>query len=174
MESKEQWKQPYRIPEGLSRVLDTPLGPIRVTEDGNGICSLAFVDAGFGPGPAEPAGLYLAEAEKQLLEYFAGKRREFDLPLSLHGTPFQRRVWTALREIPYGETCSYQHVAQAIGSGRAARAVGMANNRNPIPILIPCHRVVGKDGKLVGYAGGLERKRRLLALEAGHLCSPFS
>ena len=99
-------------------------------------------------------------------EDFAGRRRSFELPLSLRGSEFQTRVWNALGDIPYGETRSYQEIAAAVGNGKAARAVGMANNRNPLPILIPCHRVVGKSGKLVGYAGGLERKRYLLELEA--------
>ena len=145
---------------------DTPVDLLRITEDGHGICAVQFADGADGPGPRGGTGVYLAQAKSQLLEYFAGTRREFDLPLSVHGSAFQERVWNALQSIPYGETRSYQQVSQLIGSGKAARAVGMANNRNPLPILIPCHRVVGKDGKLVGYAGGLERKRYLLDLEA--------
>lgn len=148
---------------------DTPVGLIRIAEDRHGICSLRFTDGMDGPAGGGGEGLYLTEAKGQLLEYFAGKRRVFDLPLSVHGSEFQERVWCALQSIPYGETRSYQQVARMIGSEKAARAVGMANNRNPLPILIPCHRVVGKDGKLVGYAGGIERKRYLLDLETARL-----
>ena len=104
-------------------------------------------------------------AESQLFEYFDGKRKEFDFPLLLQGTTFQKTVWNALRTIPFGKTCSYKDIAQQIGSPKAARAVGMANNRNPIPIIIPCHRVVGANGSLTGYAGGLEIKKNLLNLE---------
>ena len=104
-------------------------------------------------------------APAQLREYFAGTRRTFDLPLAPRGTAFQQRVWAALRAIPYGETCTYGELAAAIGSPSASRAVGMANHHNPIPIVIPCHRVIGANGTLTGYAGGLEIKRKLLALE---------
>ncbi len=144
----------------------TPLGPVHIAEDQWGIISLRFTDGRPGPVQSGPKGIYLAEATRQLLEYFGGKRREFTLPLSVSGSGFQNRVWDALQTIPYGETRSYQQIAEMVGSGRAARAVGMANNRNPIPILIPCHRVVGKSGKLVGYAGGIRRKQFLLELEA--------
>ena len=109
----------------------------------------------------------IAEAFRQLEEYFSGGRREFDLPLNPKGTPFQRRVWDALRRIPYGRTASYKEIAEAIGCPNGYRAVGLANNRNPIAIIVPCHRVVGADGKLVGYAGGLELKQKLLDLESG-------
>lgn len=105
------------------------------------------------------------EAFRQLEEYFAGSRRLFDLPLAPAGTDFQLRCWNALRAIPYGETRSYGDVARAVGSPRAFRAVGMANNRNPIVIVIPCHRVIGSDGKLVGFGGGLDVKASLLELE---------
>lgn len=108
----------------------------------------------------------IAAAARQLTEYFAGKRREFDLPLDAHGTPFQKRVWNALRRIPYGETRSYGDIARAAGSPKGARAVGMANHNNPIGIVVPCHRVIASDGSLGGYGGGLELKRRLLELEA--------
>ena len=109
----------------------------------------------------------LREAGQQLSEYLDGKRKQFSLPLAPVGTDFQRTVWNALIAIPYGETRTYAQIAQQIGSSKAARAVGLANNRNPIPIIIPCHRVIGADGSLVGYAGGLEMKRFLLALEQG-------
>lgn len=105
---------------------------------------------------------------RQLDEYFAGTRREFDFPYRLHGTPFQEKVWAALRDIPYGETRSYKDIAEAIGHPKAFRAVGMANHANPIFIAIPCHRVIGAGGGLVGYGGGLEMKQALLALEKSH------
>lgn len=108
----------------------------------------------------------LKEAARQLHDYLAGKLREFDLPLAPAGTEFMQRVWDALRTIPYGETRSYQEIAQNAGDKKAARAVGHACNRNPIPIIIPCHRVIGAGGKLTGYRGGLEIKSKLLALEA--------
>ena len=112
----------------------------------------------------------IAEAERQLSEYFAGMRTEFELPVVLSGTTFQKTVWEALRRIPFGETKSYVEIASAIGSPRACRAVGAANGKNPIPIIIPCHRVVGKSGSLVGFAGGLEIKARLLTLERQQRC----
>ena len=111
----------------------------------------------------------LAEAERQLTAYFAGELREFSLPLKPAGTDFQRKVWDALREIPYGETRSYAEIAARVGCPRGYRAVGLANNRNPIPILIPCHRVVGANGALTGYAGGLAVKEALLRLEGVRL-----
>lgn len=142
----------------------SPVGLLRLEADGTGLCGVALQgDAELGE--ASPCPL-LAEAAAQLDEYFAGGRRAFTLPLSLHGTPFQRRVWAALCQIPYGETGSYGQVAAAVGSPKACRAVGMANNRNPVMIVVPCHRVIGADGSLVGYGGGLAVKRALLALEA--------
>lgn len=107
----------------------------------------------------------LAEAGRQLGEYFAGNRRDFDLPLALAGSAFMLKVWKALQEIPYGETRSYKEIAAAVGNVKACRAVGMANNRNPIAIIIPCHRVIGANGDLVGYGGGLDKKIFLLELE---------
>lgn len=107
----------------------------------------------------------LEEGRRQLLEYLAGERQTFDLPLAPAGTPFQREVWKALQTIPYGQTRSYGDIARQIGRPKAFRAVGMANHENPIPIFIPCHRVVGSDGSLTGYAGGLELKKALLGLE---------
>jgi methylated-DNA-[protein]-cysteine S-methyltransferase len=109
----------------------------------------------------------LLEAERQLSEYFAGKRMYFDLPLEPDGTAFQKKVWQALREIPFGKTRSYLDLAKRVGSPRASRAVGAANGKNPLSIIVPCHRVVGADGSLTGFAGGLEIKAALLALEAG-------
>jgi methylated-DNA-[protein]-cysteine S-methyltransferase len=107
----------------------------------------------------------LGEAECQLMEYFAGERTTFQLPIHLRGTPFQKRVWQQLLSIPYGHTRSYSHLAVAIGNGSASRAVGLANSKNPLSIIVPCHRVIGASGKLTGFAGGLETKSRLLKLE---------
>ncbi len=111
----------------------------------------------------------LRDAALQLREYLAGTRREFTIPLAPQGTEFMQRVWAQLREIPYGETRCYQEVAEAIGNRNATRAVGLANNRNPIPLFIPCHRVIGKSGKLVGYRGGVEVKNRLIELESSYV-----
>lgn len=109
------------------------------------------------------------KAYKQLNEYFEGKRKEFDLPLKLEGTKFQKQVWRELTKIPYGQTRSYKDIALAIANPKAVRAVGMANNKNPISIVIPCHRVIGSNGDLIGYAGGLEIKKELLNLEKANL-----
>ena len=122
--------------------------------------------------PARPDGAVrdagpLRAALRELEEYFAGERREFSLALEAAGTPFQKRVWQELREIHYGETISYGELARRIGNPRAVRAVGLANGRNPLSIIVPCHRVIGANGTLTGYGGGLERKRKLLALETG-------
>ena len=148
--------------------MDTPAGRLRIEEDGSGICSCYFPGNGEKPWKKGEKTFLLAQAETQLREYFNGKRQEFDLPLSVSGTEFQKKVWKALREIPYGETRSYGDIAKYIGKPTAARAVGMANHHNPIIIVIPCHRVIGAKGDLVGYAGGLDTKKRLLSLEAQH------
>ena len=144
---------------------DSPLGIYTVAEDGEGICALFF---GERPGKEKwtmQETPLLKRAAAQMAEYFSGARRSFDLPLSLKGTPFQMADWAALREIPYGQTRCYQQIAEQLGNPKACRAVGMANNRNPVAVIIPCHRVLGKDRKLVGYAGGLSVKQGLLALE---------
>ena len=112
---------------------------------------------------------FFTEARKQLQEYFAGKRKNFDLKLNPQGTDFQKRVWNALSEIPYGELRSYQDIAIAIGNKKACRAIGMANSKNPIPIIVPCHRVIGKNGKLVGFAIGLKTKQGLINIEKQYL-----
>jgi len=122
----------------------------------------------------EPEHPVLAEAERQLSEYFAGTRRQFDLPLDPRGTEFQKKVWLALRKIPFGKTQSYAEIAKSIGAPRASRAVGAANGKNPLPIVVPCHRVIGANGALTGFGGGLENKARLLALEAGAGAPPTS
>lgn len=123
----------------------------------------------FGEGPvvdsARPAGV-LSEAVEQLTEYFDGRRRTFELPLHPHGTPFDHQVWDVVRSIPYGSTMTYGDIARRLGDPGSSRAVGHANARNPLPIVVPCHRVVGVSGRLTGYAGGVHRKRALLELEA--------
>ncbi|MDD2971537.1 MAG: methylated-DNA--[protein]-cysteine S-methyltransferase [Lachnospiraceae bacterium] len=144
---------------------ETPLGLIRIEEDQYGITSLRFADGKTEKDLMDGKGIYLADAKAQISEYFAQKRKAFDIPLSMRGSEFQKSVWSALRDIPYGETRCYQQIAERIENRKACRAVGMANNRNPILIMIPCHRVVGKDGKLVGYAAGIDRKQYLLEME---------
>jgi len=142
----------------------SPVGPIALESDGTALTALRF-----GPGEEGESCSVLEEAARQLEEYFSGRRQVFDLPLAPTGTHFQQAVWSALLTIPYGETASYGQIAARIGRPKACRAVGMANNRNPISIFIPCHRVVGSDGSLVGYGGGLSRKEYLLRLESGSL-----
>jgi methylated-DNA-[protein]-cysteine S-methyltransferase len=146
----------------LTHGFESPLGPLALTEVDGVLRRLDFTSA-----PSDTTTPLLREAERQLRAYFAGELRQFDLPLDPQGTPFQQQVWAALREIPYGEVRSYGQIAAAIGNPKACRAVGMANHRNPLPILIPCHRVCGSDGSLTGYGGGIERKQWLLELELG-------
>jgi len=144
-------------------VLDTPMGELSVASDGVAVCRVNFGPYD-GPTGDDPV---LAVARSQLDEYFDGTRTIFDLPLAdVGGSPFERAVWAALAKIPYGEMCTYGEVAAAVGDVTAARAVGVACNRNRLPVLLPCHRVVGAGGKLVGFGGGLPRKRYLLELEA--------
>lgn len=145
-------------------LFDTPYGLMGLAEENQAITAL------FLPGQGVPRIMtnetpLLAEGKRQLLEYFARERREFDLPLSPRGTPFREGVWKALLDIPYGKTGTYRELAAAIGNPKAVRAVGQANHFNPIPIIIPCHRVIGADGSLTGYGGGTELKRQLLELE---------
>jgi methylated-DNA-[protein]-cysteine S-methyltransferase len=165
--------------------LESPVGELLASADSEGrITGLHFLTGEEGPGSpaydrlrhgraaARDSGWVrderpLAPLRLQLEEYFAGERQEFELDLAPSGTPFQLSVWRALRAIPYGETASYGEIAAAVGQPGAARAVGGANNRNPIAIVVPCHRVIGASGSLTGYGGGLPRKERLLALEAG-------
>ncbi len=144
---------------------DSPLGKITIVEEGSAITQLYFSsEVPYHDTPCSETAL-LKKAVLQLDEYFAGKRKSFDLPLAPGGTAFQQKVWRALQLIPYGQTRSYRQIAKAAGNEKAARAVGMANNRNPLAIVIPCHRVIGSDGKLVGYGGGLDKKAYLLDLE---------
>lgn len=143
--------------------LDTPLGPITARLDASGaVQSLRFAA---GPGPEKMSAIAADKLSAQLREYFSGERRDFDLPLAPAGTEFQKKVWAELRRIPYGQTISYLELAERIGDPKAVRAVARANALNPIAILIPCHRVIGSDGSLTGYAYGLDRKAGLLALE---------
>lgn len=145
-----------------------PLGMLRLEANGRGLCAVRLCGAPPPcPGQAEAPSPVLQAAATQLDEYFAGQRRSFALPLAPQGTPFQQRVWAALCQIPYGETRTYGQVAAMAGNPRACRAVGMANHANPLMIVVPCHRVIGKNGGLTGYACGLEVKRALLALERG-------
>ena len=151
----------------LIRAMNTPIGPLYITADEKAITSILFGDEQTQPVFTEYP--LLKEAEKQLQAYFEGKLREFDLPLRAEGTPFQQRVWLALRDIPYGKTASYLDIARAIGNPKAVRAVGLANGKNPLTIVVPCHRVIGSNGKLVGYGGGLWRKEWLLKHEGAIL-----
>jgi methylated-DNA-[protein]-cysteine S-methyltransferase len=152
-------------------ILASPLGPLLLTSDGRSLTGLHTQSDKYRPqiGPdwiEDDAAAPFAQAKAQLREYFDGRRTEFDLPLNAQGTEFQMRVWRALCGIPCGETISYAELARRIGNPNASRAVGMANSRNPISIIVPCHRVIGADNSLTGYAGGLDRKRALLELEA--------
>jgi methylated-DNA-[protein]-cysteine S-methyltransferase len=149
----------------LYDTIDSPLGELLLAGDGRVLTTLR-IDGAPGASWCRAPGPF-REAADQLRAYFAGELREFDLPLAPHGTPFQQRVWAALREIPYGTTIGYAELAAAVGRPGAARAVGAANGRNPIAVVIPCHRVIGASGTLTGYGGGLARKRLLLDLEAG-------
>lgn len=144
-------------------VFDTPVGPMALEEDGGGLTALYLPNSPMSPvGEETPL---LARGKEELLAYLAGERRDFDLPLAPQGTPFQQRVWSALAEIPYGQTITYGELARRVGCPKGSRAVGQANHRNPLPILLPCHRVVGASGTLTGYGGGLELKEWLLRLE---------
>lgn len=149
-------------------LVESPLGPLTLRADDGVLTGLYLPEHRRGPVPGalgarDDAGL--PAVREQLAAYFAGERTAFDVPLELRGTAFQQRVWAALQEIPYGETRTYGQLAAALGAPSASRAVGLANGRNPISIVVPCHRVVGASGSLTGYAGGVERKRALLALE---------
>lgn len=152
-------------------VMDSPIGPLTLVVQGDELIRLAMEAQRHRPaaemfGPPTPADHpLLDEAKAQLTQYFEGRCTTFDLPLRLRGTAFQKRVWAALREVPYGTTISYGQLAARIGSPRASRAVGLANGRNPIAVIVPCHRIVAADGSLGGYGGGAERKQHLLSLE---------
>lgn len=143
----------------------TPLGTLRISGSEAGVRAIQFLDEAPPALPAELLPAVLSACVQQLQEYFAGQRRSFEIPLDLRGTPFQRRVWELLQHIPFGETRTYLDLALALGDVKAVRAVGAANGQNPVPIIVPCHRVIGQDGQLVGYGGGLWRKEWLLAHE---------
>ena len=148
---------------------DTKIVKIGIEENGLAITKIYFINKDMQEEITEINETeLLKEAIRELNEYFDGKRTSFDLQLELQGTEFQKKVWKALKEIPFGETRSYGQIAKLIGNEKASRAVGMANNKNPIPIIIHCHRVIGANGKLVGYAGGLDIKERLLNLEKNY------
>lgn len=148
---------------------ETPVGILEIEENGSGITKVHFSSEeernSLKEKPELKETALIKKAAKQLKEYFAGKRKLFELPLEPEGTEFQKKVWDALLKIPYGETRSYGQIAEQIGNKKASRAVGMANNKNPIAIIVPCHRVVGANGSLTGYAGGLNIKDILLNLE---------
>jgi len=154
----------------VSKTIPSPVGDLTLVASDAGLAAVLWENdsprrvplAITGEDPKHPV---LREAERQLKDYFAGKRTSFDLPLDFHGTEFQKRVWKALLKIPFGETRSYGQIARALGKPTAMRAVGAANGKNPISIIAPCHRVIGKDGQLTGFAGGLKAKAHLLALE---------
>jgi methylated-DNA-[protein]-cysteine S-methyltransferase len=150
---------------GGRMIIDSPVGPLTLVERDGALARLAFGRL----GQSSPPSPFLDGVAAQLREYFAGERQAFDVPLAPSGTEFQLACWRALAEIPYGETRSYGEQARHIGRPDRARAVGAANGANPIAIILPCHRVIGADGSLVGFGGGLETKRRLLDLEAGIL-----
>jgi methylated-DNA-[protein]-cysteine S-methyltransferase len=151
--------------------LDTPIGELLLAGDDDALSLVSFPEGSMRRDPA-PDWIYnekpFVAARRQLTEYFAGERREFDLPLKLSGTEFQMSVLEALQQIPYGETTSYADIAERVGRPKAVRAVGAANGRNPIPIIVPCHRVIGSHGELTGFGGGLDTKEALLRLEAEH------
>lgn len=153
--------------------VDSPVGPLRLVTDGEHLTGLFFAEHRHAPEDFGPqielaeAPQVLRDAQEQLGEYFAGERTTFDLPLAARGTDFQKRVWALLEQIPYGQTWSYGQLATELGQPGASRAVGLANGRNPISIVVPCHRVVGSTGAITGYGGGVERKQVLLDLERG-------
>lgn len=151
-------------------VIDSPYGPLTLVADDGVLCGLYQTGQRHRPpqenfGPRDDS--LFGETTEQLEAYFAGELKEFTMRLRLHGTPFQRAVWDQLRRIPYGETRGYGELAETLGNPGASRAVGLANGKNPIGIIVPCHRVVGANGSLTGYGGGLDRKQRLLDFESG-------
>jgi methylated-DNA-[protein]-cysteine S-methyltransferase len=154
------------------RMHASPLGKLLLAASERGLCGLYFDEHRHFKGPqgwvASDDDPHLLRAAEQLDDYFDGRRQVFDLVLDLAGTPFQQKVWERLPQVPYGATASYLGHAQAVGAGHAVRAVGTAIGRNPVSIIVPCHRIVAGDGALTGYAGGLERKRYLLAFEAAN------
>lgn len=149
-----------------SGTVTTPLGLVYVGSDGDSVTEVYFTETNTTESQSCPV---VDQALQQLKEYFAGQRQHFDLPLNAQGTAFQQAVWQQLQKIPYGQLASYKDVALAVDNPKGVRAVGMANNRNPISIIIPCHRVIGTNGSLTGYGGGLDKKQWLLALEKSQI-----
>ncbi len=149
----------------MKRTLSTPLGTLHLAATAHGLCRVAWTDAPCPADSSPAAARILDDTARQLADYLAGKRRVFDLPLDVKGTDFQRRAWALVAAIPFAETRSYKDLALALGDGNATRAVGGANARNPLCLVVPCHRVVASDGSLGGYAGGAGAKRALLGLE---------
>jgi methylated-DNA-[protein]-cysteine S-methyltransferase len=151
---------------------DSPVGPLLLAGDSNALMRVSFESSKHSAVPQtgwKQNRAAFAEVIRQLQAYFRGELRVFDVPLAMEGTEFQLRVWNALRAIPYGETISYAQLAERIGNPKAVRAVGLANGSNPIPIIVPCHRVIGSDGSLTGFGGGLSTKKKLLELESKQL-----
>ena len=149
---------------GVAVIIDSPVGPLTLEAEADGLTRIAFGVVHHDDSPHS----VLQTAIRQLDEFFAGKRKTFDVPLALRGTAFQLEVWRALSKIPYGATRSYTQIAESIGRPAATRAVGAANGANPIPIIVPCHRVIGSNGSLTGFGGGIDVKRWLLDFEAGY------
>ena len=146
----------------MTHAFNTPIGAVRLTEEDGSIIRIELTDAA---APSSAPTPLLREAEHQITAFLRGDRRQLDFPIRMVGTPFQQRVWRALQQIPYGTTRTYGEIASAVGNPRASRAVGMACNKNPLLLIVPCHRVVGVNGKLVGFAYGTDTKRQLLLLE---------
>ncbi len=154
------------------RYLESPIGTLRLCAGGGSLRAIEF-EGHYTPGePDDHDDPILADCARQLEQYFAGELRQFDLPLEPGGTAFQRAVWRALADIPYGQVCSYRDIARRLDKPGAVRAVGAANGRNPLPLVVPCHRVIGSDGSLTGYAGGLAVKTKLLELEGALASAP--
>lgn len=165
----------------VKTIIDTPLGPLEIAATEKGICQVGFAERTVAHGGVEEVtdhyaativtgeNEHLKQAIRELGEYFAGQRTQFTVALDTPGTPFQREVWTALLDLSYGQTASYGQIAQRIGKPKGSQAVGLANGRNRVAIIVPCHRVVGANGKLTGYAGGIERKKWLLRHESASL-----
>jgi len=170
-----QTEQAKQSKQTMYTTVDSPIGELLLVGDGDTLSGLYMQD---GRKPRRIATNWsesaapFADVKRQLEEYFTGERTTFDVKLAAEGAPFEREVWHALEEIPYGETVSYGEIARRVGQPTAARAVGTANGRNPIAVIVPCHRVIGADGSLTGYGGGLERKRLLLELERGQARLP--
>lgn len=171
--SMKNGKESHMLPGVLYyKTISSPIGPLRLVASGKGLCAILF-HGGRGSRITHDGGLkqdndhpVLLQAEEQLHEYFRGRRKDFDLALDVRGTVFQMKAWRELNRIPYGKTISYGEQAKRMGDARKARAVGHANGRNPLPIVVPCHRVIGASGALTGFGGGLAIKRYLLELEA--------